>query len=380
MKKIAVLGSTGSIGQNTLKVAEHLPHEIEVVALAASSNVTLLASQIRQFRPKIVAIADRAKAAKLRAQPNLPPVIILEGEAGVIEIASHEEVNFVVMAIVGMPALAPTLAAINSGKSIGLASKEVLVSAGEYIIQQTKEKGVALLPIDSEHSALFQCLQKEKKENISKLILTASGGPFRKHSLAELEHVTMQEALNHPTWKMGAKVTIDSSNLMNKGLEMIEAAHLFNFPPEMIEVVIHPQSIVHSFVECVDGSMLAQLSPPSMIYPIQYALTYPNRHPTPLPPFNIATSGNLEFYPPDFDKFPALKLAYEAIETGDSCPCYLNAANETLVGRFLKEDISWREILIKLNKLLEKHSPAKMQSLDAILEIDNQARREAMLI
>lgn len=381
MKKIAILGSTGSIGQSTLRVVEHLRDEFEVVALAASSNIERLASQIVAFRPQVVAVADRLMASKLRSMSHLPPVRILEGDEGVVEVASLQGVEVVVMAIVGMKALRPTLAAIDAGKTVCLASKEVLVSAGELVCGRAKEKNITLLPVDSEHSALFQCLQKEKRENVSKLILTASGGPFRKHSLEQLHTVTVKDALNHPTWNMGAKITVDSSTLMNKGLEMIEAAWFFDFSPSQIEIVIHPQSIVHSFVECVDGSLLAQLSPPNMIYPIQYALTYPDRRPTPLPAYDITKGGVLEFYPPDFEKFPALTLAYQSLEAGHSYPCYLNAANETLVERFLQEKISWREILVKLDQLLEKHCPLKdMNSLDALLEIDRQARQEASQI
>ncbi len=380
MKKIAIFGSTGSIGQSTAQVVQHLSDEFEVVALAASSNIERLAEQIILFRPKIVAVADPRKAAELRAMSHLPPVEILEGDDGIEEMALTQEIDFVVMAIVGMKALRPTLAAIRAGKSIGLASKEVLATAGELVRSFAKEKNVTILPIDSEHSAIFQCLQKEKRENISKVILTASGGPFRKHSLEELKNVTVKDALNHPTWNMGAKVTVDSSTLMNKGLEMIEAAYLFDLSPQMIEVVIHPQSIVHSFVQCVDGSMLAQLSPPNMIYPIQYALTYPDRRTVPLPPFDITKSPSLEFYPPDFQKFPALTLAYQALENGLSYPCYLNAANEILVERFLQDDISWKDILIKLDQLLQKHCPEKIHSLGLLLEVDREARAEAMQI
>lgn len=377
MKRLALLGSTGSIGQSTLKIVENLKDEFSIVALAVHSNIQLLAEQIVLFRPKIVAVFDKRQGEILKTWTHLPPVKIVVGPEAMEEVAAHPDVDFVVMAIVGMAALKPTLAAIEAEKTIGLASKEVLVSAGEIVMQRAKEKNVQIIPLDSEHSALFQCLQKEKIENVSKLILTASGGPFRDYSISQLQNVTLQQALNHPTWNMGAKITVDSSTLMNKGLEMIEASYLFNFSAERIEIIIHPQSIIHSFVECIDGTLLAQMSKPHMIYPIQYALTYPDRKPTPLPPFTLLEQGTLEFYPPDFKKFPALSLAYQAIHKGDSYPPYLNAVNEKLVEKFLRKEIEWIDILKKIEVLFERHQPQKITTLDHLFAMDDQARIEA---
>lgn len=377
MKKIAVLGSTGSIGRSTLRVLKHLPDSFQLTALAAHSNIDLLSEQIREFQPEIVALFQKEKAREL--QKRFPEVRIVGGVEGLAEVASFSSVDFVVMAIVGMDALSPTIQAIKSRKSVALASKEVLVAAGEYITQLAKEHGVSLLPIDSEHSAIFQCIDGKNPKEIRRVILTASGGPFKNHSLQQLENVTVEEALAHPTWDMGAKITIDCSTLVNKGLEMIEARWLFNLPPEKIEVVIHPQSIVHSFIEFIDGSLLAQISEPNMIYPIQYALTYPERKQGCLPPFDFLKNGHLDFFPPDTKKFPALKLVQNSMEMGGSAPCYLNAANEVLVKRFLKQEISWRDISRRLESLLMQHRVVPTDSLDTILSIDQEARQEALI-
>lgn len=377
MKKIAVLGSTGSIGKSTLRVAQHLSDNLSVTALAAHSNSKLLAEQIHIFQPQIACIYEEEKAAELRSL--FPHVRIVCGDEGLEEIVQHASVDYVVMAIVGMRALKPTIQAIEAGKTIGLASKEVLVSAGEYISALAKKKGVSLIPIDSEHSALFQCLEGRNRDEIRRVILTASGGPFRKHTKEELARVTVEEALAHPTWDMGAKVTIDCSTLINKGLEMIEARWLFDLPPEKIEVVIHPQSIIHSFVEFIDGSILAQISEPNMIYPIQYALTYPERKRGMFPPFDFVKNNHLTFFSPDTDRFPALKLAQDSMKTGESSLAYLNAANEVLVERFLKKEISWSAISSLLEKLLIRHQRLPMNSLQAILSVDTQARKEAKI-
>jgi 1-deoxy-D-xylulose-5-phosphate reductoisomerase len=272
----------------------------------------------------------------------------------------------------------PTIQAILAGKSIGLASKEVLVSAGEYISTLAKNRGSSLLPIDSEHSAIFQCLEGRDLKHIRRVILTASGGPFRESTPETLSRVTVEEALAHPTWNMGPKVTIDCSTLINKGLEMIEARWFFDLPPEKIEVIIHPQSIVHSFVEFVDGSLLAQINEPDMIYPIQYALTYPERKPGMFAPFNFQKNNRLTFFPPDLNKFPALRLAQEAMVRGKSRPAYLNAANEILVERFLKREISWNAISSLLEKLLNRHQEVSFDSLETILAVDKAAREEAI--
>ncbi len=375
MKRIAVLGSTGSIGQNTLRVASHLSDDIQVTALAAHSNITLLTEQIRTFHPEIVAVYCEEKARELRQVfPSLP---IVSGDEGLEAVATYGAVDLVVVAIVGMLAFRPTLRAIESGKTIGLANKEVLIAGGELITKLARLHNVSLIPIDSEHSAIFQCLQGEKLDDVRRVILTASGGPFRSHTLEQLARVTLEEALAHPTWKMGPKVTVDSSTLMNKGLEMIEVRWLFDLPPEKIEVVIHPQSIIHSMIECIDGSVLAQLSEPNMMYPIQYALTYPKRKKGMFPPFDFVKNNCLEFCPPDLGKFPALTLATQALKMGKSFPCYLNATNEVLVNRFLKREITWPEITSKLNGLLDGYQEVPIESMEAILSVDKEARDEA---
>lgn len=378
MKKIAVLGSTGSIGKSTLRIAKHLPDSFQVSALAAHSNAELLSEQIEAFQPKIACIYKKEKAKEL--QSRFPHVRIVAGDEGLDEIVAHGSVDFVVMAIVGMQALRPTIKAIEAKKAIGLASKEVLVSAGEYISHLAKEKGVSLLPIDSEHSALFQCLEGRDIREVRRVILTASGGPFRKHNKEELGRVTVEEALAHPTWNMGPKVTIDCSTLINKGLEMIEARWFFDLPPEKIEVVIHPQSLVHSFVEFVDGSLLAQINEPNMIYPIQYAMSYPERKPGMFAPFDFLKNNQFTFYSPDFEKFPGLRLAQESMKVGKSSPCYFNAANEVLVERFINKEICWSSISALLEKLLVKHRVVETESLESILSVDQEARKEALSI
>lgn len=376
MKKVAILGSTGSIGKSALKVIEHLSDSISVTALAAHSNVDLIAEQIRLFKPKMAALYDENQAAVLRRLfPSLP---VYAGMEGLEEVAAHSDVDFTLVAMTGMNALLPTLRAVEAGKTIGLANKEILVSAGEFIGRLAKQHNSSLIPIDSEHSAIFQCLHGKPQESVRRVILTASGGPFRTLSMEELASVTLKDALNHPTWNMGPKVTVDCSNLMNKGLEMIEACWLFDLPCAKIEVVIHPQSIIHSLVEFVDGSVLAQLSEPNMIYPIQYALTHPDRKPGLFPPFNFVKNKVLEFFTPDHQKFPALSMARMALERGGSTPCYLNAINEVLVDRFLKQEISWMGIVQRLEKLIGSHQTVPADSIDAILTIDREARREAL--
>lgn len=378
MKKIAIFGSTGSIGTNALRVASHLVEEIRPVVLAAHSNIDLLAQQIRHYEPELVAVYDEKKGDLLQKQ--FPGVEVVYGEEGLRKAASHPSVEFVLMAIVGMQALVPTVEALKAGKQLALANKEVLVSAGQYIRELAASKGITLIPIDSEHSALFQCLEGRKLTDVRRLILTASGGPFRETALEKLKQITVEQALSHPTWRMGPKVTIDSSTLMNKGLEMIEARWLFNIPPEKIEVVIHPQSIIHSLVEFVDGSLLAQLSEPHMIYPIQYALTYPERRPGLFPPFDFVKNSRLDFLPPDTSKFRSLTLVREALQEGESACCYLNAANEILVERFMKKQISWLDISYKLEQLMERHHKQPLQTLESIYQVDQQARQEAQSI
>jgi 1-deoxy-D-xylulose-5-phosphate reductoisomerase len=376
MKSIAVLGSTGSIGKNTLNVARHLKDSLCVKALAVNSNIELLEAQIAEFHPEIVCVVDEKKALELKKKVS--GVKIVSGEEGLKEVGSYHTVDFVVVAVVGLKALAPTVAAIEAGKGIGLANKEILVAAGAYISQLAKKHKVPLIPIDSEHSAIFQCLQNHPMEEVGRVILTASGGPFRSFSVEQLESVTLKQALNHPTWVMGPKITVDSSTLMNKGLEVIEAHFLFGIPVEKLAVVIHPQSIVHSFVEFIDGCILAEMSEPHMIFPIQYALTYPQRKQGLFAPFDFLKNSLWEFQQADFKKFPALEFAFEAVKRGKSMPCYLNAANEVLVEQFLQERISWREITRRLEKLLSRHNESPCDSLEAIYSVDSTARKEAL--
>lgn len=376
MKKIAIIGSTGSIGENTLKIAKHLKEEIKVVALAAKSNIDLLEKQAKEFHPELIAVYDKDKALELKKR--LPGIEVIGGMEGVVAVATHSNVNFVVSAMTGTLGLIPTLSAIESGKDVGLANKEALVSGGALVMQLVKEKNVRLLPIDSEHSAIFQCLSGEKDSPIRRLILTSSGGPFRQLSKEELSKVSVDEALRHPTWVMGPKVTIDSSTLMNKGLEVIEAHFLFNMPVDQIDVVIHPQSIIHSMVEFTDNSIMAQMGVPSMIVPIQYALTYPKRKEGMMPPFDFVKHNQLQFFMPDLEKFRCLRLAYDAARAGGSLTCYMNAANEVLVNRCLERQISWNEIATKLDSLMSRHSIIKISSINDVLAIDELGRREAV--
>ena len=375
MKRIAILGSTGSIGQNVLNVARHLKQKIQVASISAYSNIDLLDIQAREFNPRLIAVFDRNKAFEL--QKRLPHFEIVAGMEGLLAVATYPEADMVVSSMSGTLGLKPTIEAIKVGKDIGLANKEILVAAGALITELVKEKKINLIPIDSEHSAIFQCLTGEKRESVNRLILTASGGPFRNWSQERLNQITVEDALKHPTWAMGAKVTIDSSTLMNKGLEVIEAHWLFNMALDKIEVVIHPQSLIHSMVEFNDLSMLAQMSEPSMIIPIQYALTYPERVPGMLKPFDFTKHSLLEFFVPDRKKFNCLSLAYDAIRIGGTLPCYMNAANEILVQRFLSKEIGWNEIGLNLEKLMEQHVTQPASSLDTILAVDSLAREEA---
>lgn len=375
MRLLSIFGSTGSIGKNTLEVARHLREEIQVVALAARSNVQLLKAQIEEFRPQLVVVGAPAAAKEIRAY--FPTLRVLCGEEGLLEMASDSGSDTVVMAIGGMVALGPSLAALEAGKRLCLANKETLVGAGELILEALRKGKGELLPIDSEHSALFQCLEGKSLQEVRRLILTASGGPFRLFSSQQLAQVTVAEALAHPTWKMGPKVTIDSSTLVNKALEVIEAHYFFGLPPERIEVVIHPQSVVHGIVEMMDGSSFAEMSPPHMIYPIQYALTYPERRGSLLPGWDLTRMAPLEFYAPDMQRFPALGLAYDALRTKGSLPCFFNAANEVLVDRFLGGEIPWLAILDRLKRLMERHSPFTCNSIEAVLAVDREARELA---
>ncbi len=375
MKRISILGSTGSIGISTLRVARHLSEELEVVALAAKSNIDLLFSQALEFSPKLIAVFDQDRALEL--QKRLPRIPILAGMEGLQAAASYEGADFVMLAMTGSAGLLPAVAAIQAGKQIGLANKESLVCGGEWISGLARKKGIELIPVDSEHCALHQCLRCGEKKEIHRLVLTASGGAFRNKTEAELKQVTLQEALAHPNWNMGAKVTIDCATLMNKGLEIIEARFLFGIEPEKIEAVIHPQSRIHSCVEFLDGSVLAQIAEPDMVLPIQYALTYPKRKRGLLAPYDFLKNGTLNFYPPDKKKFPCLQLALDALKAGKSYPCFLNAANEIIVERFVQGQIPFTAIGEKLEKLIASHQSENVLTLEAILSVDRTARELA---
>ena len=377
MKRIAILGSTGSIGCNALNVVRHLPAQLKVAALAARENIDLLEQQALEFQPSLIAVYLPEKAREL--QKRLPQFTVLAGMEGLKAVAACQEADMVVSAIAGTLGLQPTIEAILAGKDIGLANKEALVSGGALVMRLVREKGVQLIPIDSEHSAIFQCLKGEKKSAVNRIILTSSGGPFRTWSSDQLEKVTVEQALNHPTWKMGPEVMIDSSTLMNKGLEVIEAHWLFNVSLDKIEVIVHPQSIIHSLVEFNDYSMLAQMGVPNMIVPIQYAMTYPDRFPGMLKPFDFVKHAKLEFSKPDLSKFRCLALAYEALRQGGSLPCYMNAANEVLVQRFLEGELSWNEIGEQLEEFDEPPSSPPVDDLETILAIDGQRVRSSIM-
>ena len=376
MQKIVILGSTGSVGRSTVDVALSLSTRIQVFAIASGSNIERLEEQARKLKPEYVAVYNEEKANELRKRGL--PCEILSGMEGLCFVAGHEDVDAVVCAISGFIGIQPTLSAIKAGKRVCLANKEVLISAGSLVKRLAKQSGAKLLPVDSEHSALFQALQGENIEEVSRLIITASGGPFRNRSKDELQNVSLADALKHPSWDMGAKITIDSSTLMNKGLEVIEANVLFDTPAEKIDVVIHPQSIIHSMIEFCDGSTMAQWSDPDMKLPIQYALTYPKRVPGPCKKFDFTKAFTLEFFPPDMEKFPCLRLAFEALRSGGSAPCYLNAANEVLVDKLIHEKIRWIDIPEKLEMLMANHISTETTSLEEIMDIDKRARDAAL--
>ena len=375
MKKISILGSTGSVGRSTLSLVDLNPDRFRVVGLAARRNAGLLLEQARNTSPLAVALHDREQAAWLRQQ--LPGTPVLEGQEGVARLAAESDADMVVAAITGAAGLVPTLSAILGGRDVALANKEALVMAGELVMRKAREAQVRLLPVDSEHSAIHQCLSGEKKAQIRRILLTASGGPFFRKSLRELGKVTVQEALNHPTWKMGPKITVDSATLMNKGLEVIEAHHLFGLRPGQVEIVIHPQSIVHSMVEFVDGAIMAQLGITDMRLPVGYALSYPDRCNLPVPSLDLFSLPPLEFHPPDPVKFPCLRLAREALQQGQTYPAALNAANEVAVGLFLEGRISFPAIPAIVEGVLDTHGPQEPDSLEVVLEADRMSRREA---
>lgn len=381
MKKITLLGSTGSIGVSTLDVIEKNPGRFKVIALAAGSNVRLLAQQILKFHPRIVAVRSKQDAEQLRqilGDKNILPV--LYDETGVNEVAANPFSDIVVSAISGAAGLKPTLAAIEAGKDIALANKETLVIAGHIVTKKARQKNIRILPVDSEHSAIFQCLSGQKQDDLKRIILTASGGPFFKLSREEMKKVTLRQALRHPRWKMGRKITIDSASLMNKGLEVIEAKWLFNLDIARIDVLIHPQSVVHSLIELLDGSLLAQLGIADMRIPITYALTYPGRMTNDLPSLNLAKTGPMEFYEPDLKKFPCLGLACRAGKAGGTAPVALNAANEVAVAAFLENRICFNRLPKVIEKVLDQHAVQKNPSLEDILSVDREARMQAQTI
>jgi 1-deoxy-D-xylulose-5-phosphate reductoisomerase len=375
MKKITILGSTGSIGLSALDVVKNNPGRFQVVALAAGQNVKLLKKQIEIFKPQIVSVSTKENALKLRKDLNLNNKIkILYDKKGLNEVASFPAADIVVSAISGAAGLLPTLAAIDAGKNIALANKETMVMAGEIVNRRAKLKKVKILPVDSEHSAIFQCLQGEKIENLKKIILTASGGPFLNYTVNELKQVKLNQALKHPRWKMGKKITIDSATMMNKGLEVIEAKWLFNLDFGKIDILIHPQSIVHSMIELIDGSVLAQMGIPDMRMPISYALTYPERIINNLSSLNLIKTEKLEFRKPDLKIFPCLRLAYEAGICGGTTPAVLNAANEIAVAAFLEQQIKFVDLPRIIDKVLSAHLCTIDPSLEAILNADSWAR------
>ncbi len=376
VKNIAVLGSTGSIGRSTLEVVAASDGRLRIAALSAHSSAQLLVEQAQSVRPDVIALSDPAAADDI-SPGNLPGgTQLLTGEDALIEMATREDVDVVVSAIVGSAGLRSTWAALEAGKTVALANKETMVVAGPLVRQLCQHSRATILPIDSEHSAIFQALAAGRREDVRRIVLTASGGPFRNHSQEELASVTREQALAHPTWDMGPKITIDSATMMNKALEIIEARWLFDLPPEQIDVVIHPQSIIHSLVEFVDGSMVAQLSPPDMKLPIQYALTYPERRPSPADKLDLTQPHQLEFFPPDEQRFPALTLGHEVAAAGGTAGAVLNAANEAAVAQFLDGRLSYTDIVPACRAVLDAHEFQSQPTLEELLQLDAWARKE----
>ena len=373
MKKVLILGSTGSIGINTLNVIRNFSEEFKITALTVNTRIDLLEPQINEFKPETVVVKNEKRGLELRKKIS-NKCTVLTGEQGLIDAASNLDYDIFVGAMVGFSGLAPALEAIKRGKIIALANKETLVVAGELVTGMCKTYGAKLIPIDSEHSAIFQCLEGENKNSVEKLILTASGGPFLNKKKSALEAVTVSEALSHPNWKMGNKITIDSASMMNKGLEIIEAHWLFEVQKEKIEVVVHPQSIIHSMVQFVDGSIKAQLGLPDMKLPIQYALTYPSRLANNYKRVNLPKIGDLTFFLPDMEKFECLKLAYKVLDEGGTAPCILNAANEVAVDKFLKGKIKFSSIPRFINMALDKLENHKSPDVETIFECDKETR------
>ncbi|GAC1446880.1 MAG: 1-deoxy-D-xylulose-5-phosphate reductoisomerase [Pyrinomonadaceae bacterium] len=382
MKGLSILGSTGSIGCNSLRVVEALRGEFRVVALGAGRNVAKLVEQIAQFQPALVAVENdecAGELAKLLRQNKISAPQILTGERGMIEVATHDGAQTIVAATVGAIGLVPTLAAIETGKRVALANKETLVMAGDLMTRAAAKSKAEILPVDSEHNALHQCLRGENVREVKRLILTASGGPFRNKTKREMDAATIEEAMRHPTWSMGAKITIDSATLMNKGLEVIEAHWLFGFDAERISIVVHPESIVHSMIELVDNSIIAQMGVTDMRHAIQYALTYPERQPMKLPPLDLTKLSALHFEEPDTDKFPCLAHAYRALKQGGTSPSAMNAANEEAVSAFLNGKIRLTEISQIIADVLDTHETRAASTLETILQADREARKAAKL-
>jgi 1-deoxy-D-xylulose-5-phosphate reductoisomerase len=379
MKRIAILGSTGSIGRSTLSVVESYPERFQIIALAAGRNLDVAFEQALRWKPRVISVAREQDADTLRSRlkaRRLGDIEVVHGSAGTVRVATHPEVDFVVSAIVGVSGLEATYEAVRAGKSIGLANKECLVAAGELITAEARRQGKPLLPIDSEHNAVHQCLRGGKMNEVERIWLTASGGPFLSTPQSEFASITVEQALNHPTWKMGKRITIDSATLMNKGFEVIEACRLFNLPASQVSVIVHPQSTIHSMVEFVDGSILAQFSVTDMRLPILYALTYPERIPSDMR-FPVMDLRHLDFHPPDMGKFTCLRLAYEAAEAGGAKTVALNAADEVAVAAFLDGWIRFDEIPRVIEEVLSETKTGKLESIKQVLAADAEARRTA---
>jgi 1-deoxy-D-xylulose-5-phosphate reductoisomerase len=378
MKAISILGSTGSVGVTTLDVVGRFPERFRVVAMAAGRNLDLFTQQIERFDPELVSVATAELAAELRARLGTRKIEIVHGLEGAAAVATHPETRLVMSAMVGAMGLRPTLAAITARKDIAFANKEVLVVAGEMVTRAVREAGVALLPVDSEHNAIFQCLEGKERAALRRIILTASGGPFRELARERFESITVEQALNHPIWRMGSKITIDSATLMNKGLEVIEARWLFGLRRDQISVVIHPQSVIHSMVEMIDGSVIAEMAVPDMAIPVAYALAYPERldlaH---LPRLSLADCARLTFEEPDLARFPCLRLAFEALDAGATMPACLNAANEVLVAGFLAGAVRFVDIPRYIESVMRAHQNAPARTLEDLLEVDGWARARA---
>src|SRR6266404_1728841 len=382
LRGVSILGSTGSIGCNTLRVVESLgPERFRVVALGAGRNIGKLADQITGHQPDLISVQTEEAAEQLQAElrrRDIPPPRIAVGESGLIEVATHAEADCVVSGTVGAVGFVPTLRALEAGKRVALANKETLVMAGELMTRAAAKSGAELLPVDSEHNALHQCLRGEKRSEVRRIVLTASGGPFRTKNKAEIKEATVAEAMRHPTWSMGAKITIDSATLMNKGLEVIEAHWLFGFGPDEIDILVHPESVVHSMVEFIDGSVMAQLGVTDMRHAIQYALTYPERHTCDLPSLDLARLSSLHFEEPDLERFPCISLAYRALRTGGTLPAAMNAANEEAVQAFIDERISFADISHVIEAVMNSHSNQPALEIETILEVDRYARIAAL--